>query len=355
MNNPLLKIENVDVALRAKSPIRYAVNDMSFQLDEKQAIGIVGESGSGKTQLVSSIFGLNRSEPGLVRGEVRWKDELVMDAGAVECRKNGTGDVRYFKKSGLFKRKLRRLRKEVLGKKVAFLFQEPKSSLVPYQTVAEHFRESCRAYFGSYAEKHQAMVTDLLHMLGFQDSQGVMHRYPGQLSGGEAQRIALALALVGKPELLVADEPTSALDPLSQKQMIALIKKVVDEHNMSLIFITHDIHLLRLLTSRILVMIQGRLVECIDTERLAEPNHKKHPYTEHLTRAADVLWGKTTDNGENRLNNRGYAASGCPFAGRCPEVSRHGESFEKRCREQMPPLFDVGKYQQTACWLEEKK
>lgn len=355
MKPPLLKIKDIDVALRSQSPMRYAVRGMSLQLGVKQSVGIVGESGSGKTQLVSSIFGLNRSDPGLVHGEVYWKGNLIMDAGAVDCKKNGSADIRYAKKYGVFKNQQRRLRNEILGKEVAFLFQEPKSSLVPYQTVKEHFRESCRIYYGSFEKKHLVMVADLLNMLGFDDSEGVMFRYPGQLSGGEAQRIALALALIGKPELLVADEPTSALDPLSQKQMITLIKKVVKEHNMSLIFITHDIHLLRLLTSRIIVMNQGRLVEYIDTERLADSHCRKHPYTNHLTRAADVLWGKASNNGEYRLNNHGYTTSGCPFANRCPEASGHGEQFEKRCKEKMPPLFLKDENQKTACWLEELK
>lgn len=355
MKAPLLKIDNIDVALRSHAPMRYAVREVSLQLNVKQSVGIVGESGSGKTQLVSSLFGLNRSDPGLVHGEVYWKGHLIMDASAVDCKNNGTGDMHYVKKYGVFKKQLRRLRNEILGKEVAFLFQEPKSSLVPYQTVKEHFHESCRIYYGSFEKKHQAMVTDLLNMLGFDDSEGVMFRYPGQLSGGEAQRIALALALIGKPELLVADEPTSALDPLSQKQMITLIKKVVKEQNMSLIFITHDIHLLRLLTSRIIVMNEGRLVEYIDTERLSDSDLRKHPYTKHLTRAADVLWGKASNNGEYRLNHHGYTASGCPFANRCPEVSLHGEEFEKRCKEKMPPLYVMNESQKTACWLEEKK
>ena len=290
MSKPLLEAKNIYVSLTDREPHRYAVEGVSFKIFKNQSIGIVGESGSGKSQLVTSVFGLNRTYPGLISGNVYWNGEEILNANFVQSKSTWNKSKYIIVKQKYFKRQKKQIFKNLLGQKVAFLFQEPKSSLVPYQTIKEHFKESAIAIYGAYNERINDRVKSDLSRLGFGKDHNIFDKYPQELSGGEAQRILLALSILGRPDLLIADEPTSALDPVNQIELINLLREIVDEHQMNLIFITHDIHLIELITDKIMVMKNGKCVEEVRTEELYDNSVGKSEYTNELFECSKELW-----------------------------------------------------------------
>lgn len=393
MAKTLLEIDSLKVALANGDLNRFAVNDISLLIREGESLGIVGESGSGKTQLALSLFGLSDLYPGIINGKVLWQNKNILDAEYFVTKRQYNSRMKCIINQGKLKKVRQKIRDEILGSGVAYIFQEPKSSLVPYQTVEQHFREFSKKLFkkGKDSLPSERIRADL-KMLGFDQPERVLEKFPGELSGGESQRVALALALLGRPRLLIADEPASALDPISQLDMIALIRKVVDYHKMSLIFITHDIHLLELITNNIMVMNGSRSVEFIPTSLLRDQKTVKHPYTSFLLDVATALWGNNikylSENGRLENNPSGLVQeqsdsiinsdsminrNGCPFYKRCRPRLSQSSFFQNRCRDLMPSHFKINTSRiavseypddtndtvalvdhRIACWLEEK-
>ncbi|MDQ6523780.1 ABC transporter ATP-binding protein [Nocardioides sp. LHD-245] len=285
------------------------VNDVDLVLHQAERLGIVGESGSGKTALALSILGL-LDPPGRVTG------------GRVEL-----GDVAL---SELDDRSLARVR----GSRISYIHQDPLTALNPVRKVGRQIRDVLDRHTGLTREEKRRRIRDLLLELGFSDPVGIESRYPHELSGGMRQRIAIAMAVVARPDVIVADEPTTALDVRTQAEVLAMLDRVAEHHRTATVLISHNIDVVGSFCDTIAVMYAGRIVESGPAaEVISAP---RHPYTRALLDAVPSL---TTDRSQplreigSALRSEDRTAAGCTFRARCP-VGRDRPD----CREHRPHL-----------------
>jgi len=253
----ILDVQNLSVTFQQEGRAVRAVRGVSFHVDKGETVALVGESGSGKSVSALSTVGLLPDSAEL-QGSVSFKGEELV----------GASD-----------RKLRQVR----GNDVSFIFQEPMTSLNPLHTIEKQIMESLALHQGLSASRARARVLELLQKVGIRDAETRMSAYPHQLSGGQRQRVMIAMALANGPELLVADEPTTALDVTIQAQILELLVDLKRAEGMSLLFITHDLNIVRRFADRVCVMKDGEIVEQGATEDIfARP---QHPYTQKLLAA----------------------------------------------------------------------
>jgi oligopeptide/dipeptide ABC transporter ATP-binding protein len=312
ISNFLLLISNLTVTFnvqRGKDFIRIqAVRGVSFSLSKGECLGIVGESGSGKSVSTLAI-------PGLLPKNA--------DVG---------GSIRYGGKelSGLGTKALREYR----GKKIGMIFQEPGRSYDPLQSMGSVFLETFRnSEPGITKEESETRAVALLEETGLDNGKERLSNFPHQFSGGQLQRIGIALALAQGCELLIADEPTTALDLTIQKQIVELLKRLRRTRNISIVFISHDIDLVAEISDRIMVMYGGLEMESGASADITGDPH--HPYTSALL-AASPRFGSHYSKGRlltipGKVIDPSNPESGCPFAPRCSKA-------KPECTEAVPPL-----------------
>ena len=253
----VLEVRDLSVTFRQEGRRIEAVRGVSFTVDKGETVALVGESGSGKSVTALSTVGL-LSDNAEVAGSVTY---------------NGTQMV------GASERELRKVR----GNDISFIFQEPMTSLNPLHTIEKQLAESLALHQGLSGDKARARIVDLLGKVGIRDAESRLGAYPHQLSGGQRQRVMIAMALANGPELLVADEPTTALDVTIQAQILDLLADLKRAEGLSLLFITHDLGIVRRIADRVCVMQGGEIVEQGSTaEIFANP---QHPYTQKLLAA----------------------------------------------------------------------
>ena len=256
----ILEVKNLTVGFRQDGKTHAAVKGVSFALDRGETVALVGESGSGKSVTALSTVSLLGSNAE-VSGSVTY---------------DGTEMI------GASERDLRRVR----GNDISFIFQEPMTSLNPLHTLEKQLAESIELHQGLRGEALRARIIELLLRVGIRDPETRLGAYPHQLSGGQRQRVMIAMALANKPDVLIADEPTTALDVTIQAQILELLAELKREENMGLLFITHDLGVVRRIADRVCVMKDGEIVEEGPTaEIFAAP---KHPYTQKLLAARAV-------------------------------------------------------------------
>jgi microcin C transport system ATP-binding protein len=257
MSAPVLDVQNLRVAFRQDAATTHAVRGVSFQVGKGETVALVGESGSGKSVTALSTVQL-------------LGDSAVM-AGSVKYL--GTEMV------GADETALRRVR----GNDISFIFQEPMTSLNPLHTIEKQLAESIELHQGLRGAAVRARILELLEKVGIRDAESRLTSYPHQLSGGQRQRVMIAMALANGPELLIADEPTTALDVTIQAQILELLEELKRDVGMSMLFITHDLTIVRKIADRVCVMKDGEIVETGPTaEIFANP---QHPYTQMLLAA----------------------------------------------------------------------
>jgi oligopeptide/dipeptide ABC transporter ATP-binding protein len=277
------------------------VNDLSFTLDEGEALGIVGESGSGKTMLALALMGLE--PPGARRSGEAWLRE-----------RDGAADRRGANLLAAAPAEMRALR----GREIAMIFQEPMTALNPVMRVGAQVEEAIRVHAPEVVENEiRRRAVESLERAAVPEPAVRARQYPHQLSGGLRQRVMIAMALAADPGILIADEPTTALDVTVQKQILELLAKLRRELQLSLLFITHDLGVVAQITDRIMVMYAGRIVE--EGPAMEVLRRPRHPYTEGLLRAAPRL-------------DRGKLI---PIPGTVPslEALPHGCAFAPRCSQ----------------------
>jgi microcin C transport system ATP-binding protein len=253
----VLSVANLNVSFRQDGADIPAVRGVSFTVDKGETVAIVGESGSGKSVTALSTVGL-LGDSAQVTGSIRY---------------GGTEMV------GAAERDLRRVR----GNDISFIFQEPMTSLNPLHTIERQLRESIELHQGLTGGAVRDRIVELLTKVGIRDPESRLGAYPHQLSGGQRQRVMIAMALANGPELLIADEPTTALDVTIQAQILDLLAELKAKEGMSLLFITHDLGIVRRIADRVCVMKNGEIVEQGRTADIfAAP---KHPYTQMLLAA----------------------------------------------------------------------
>lgn len=255
----LLEVKNLNIEFYDTDPPEKAVKGISFSMEQGEILGIVGESGSGKTQTALSILQLLKSNSGISSGEILFKGKNL---------------------AGLSGRELQKIR----GKEISMIFQEPMTSLNPVLTVGRQVEEGLKLHGEGFSkEQRKAKALDALGEAGLPDPEGIYGKYPHQLSGGMRQRVMIAAALVTEPELLIADEPTTALDVTVQAQILELLKEINAKHGTSILFISHDLAVIRKLCGRVLVMNQGVVVEEGEVSRVFD--HPQKDYTKKLLAA----------------------------------------------------------------------
>ena len=321
MPPPVLDVRGLRTHFFTARGVVRAVDDVSLALQPGEILGLVGESGSGKSMTGFSILGLVDPPGRIVGGQVlfKGKDLLAMDA-----------------------RRLRRLR----GDRIAMVFQDPMMTLNPVLRIDTQMIETLQAHqrIGHAAARERALRA--LADVGIASPAERLVAYPHQFSGGMRQRVAIAIALLNRPDLIIADEPTTALDVTIQGQILALVQKLCREHRTSLIWITHDLSVVAGLADRIAVMYAGRIVESGPVDAvLARP---LHPYTEGLLGAIPALHARGEPLHPIPGNPPSLAdlPAGCAFADRCPHAFA-------ACRV-APPDVDAGepgRPHRVRCWL----
>lgn len=252
-NPPLLEIANLNVHFASRVETVHAVRGLSFTLG-RERLGIVGESGSGKSLTGRAILDLV-PPPGRVsadRMNFMGRDLLAMNA----------------KQRGALR-----------GAHMSMVMQDPKFSLNPVMTVGRQIAEAYRAHRRMSARQATEQALHALESVRIRDPRRVYDLYPHEVSGGMGQRIMIAMVLAAEPELLIADEPTSALDVTVQMQVLAILDDLVKERGMGLIFISHDLLLVRSFCDRVIVLYGGKVMETLEAGELAQP---RHPYTQGL-------------------------------------------------------------------------
>ncbi|MGR3614785.1 MAG: ABC transporter ATP-binding protein [Paracoccaceae bacterium] len=253
----LLKVTDLKVSFRQDGQVTHAVRGVSFTVDRGETVALVGESGSGKSVSALSTVSL-LGDSATVEGSVTYKGDEMIGASAQRLH-----DVR--------------------GNDISFIFQEPMTSLNPLHTIDKQLLESLALHQGLTGQVAKDRVLELLNKVGIRDAEDRLTAYPHQLSGGQRQRVMIAMALANKPDILIADEPTTALDVTIQAQILELLADLKREEDMGLLFITHDLGIVRRIADRVCVMKDGEIVETGRTEEIfSDP---QHPYTQMLLAA----------------------------------------------------------------------
>ena len=255
MNTSLLEVKNLSINFRTENGLVQAVKNVSFSMEHGGSLAIVGESGSGKSVTALSLSRLLPNPPAeFASGSIRFESRDILAMNPAELR-------------------------SVRGGGIAYVFQEPATSLNPVFTIRSQIAEGIRLHRPGVKDV-DAEVAKWLDAVGIVDPAKRMHDYPHQLSGGMQQRAMIAMALACRPRLLVADEPTTALDVTIQAQILAELKRLRAEFDMALILITHNFGIIRGLCDRVAVMFRGEIVETGETEQILR--NPQHPYTKAL-------------------------------------------------------------------------
>ncbi len=253
----ILKVRDLRVSFRQDGKLTEAVKGVSFSLARGETVALVGESGSGKSVSALSTVQL-LGDSAVVSGSVTYDGQEMIGASESQLRK-------------------------VRGNDISFIFQEPMTSLNPLHTIEKQLGETLALHQGVVGAQAQARILDLLNKVGIRDAESRLGAYPHQLSGGQRQRVMIAMALANKPDVLIADEPTTALDVTIQAQILDLLADLKASEGMGLLFITHDLGIVRRIADRVCVMKSGEIVEEGPTaEIFANP---QHPYTQKLLAA----------------------------------------------------------------------
>jgi microcin C transport system ATP-binding protein len=258
-SDTLVSVKDLSVAFTQAGRTNLALDRVSFDIQKGETVALVGESGSGKSISALSILKLlpypAASHPS---GEILYRGDDLLKADEKAMRK-------------------------VRGNEISMIFQEPMTSLNPLHTVERQVSEILKVHRGMSDTKARARVLELLDQVGIRDPETRLNSYPHQLSGGQRQRVMIAMTLANEPDLLIADEPTTALDVTVQAQILKLLKDLQHERHMAMLFITHDLGIVRKFADRVCVMTDGKIVEHGPVKEIFE--NPQHPYTKHLLAA----------------------------------------------------------------------
>lgn len=324
-NKPILEVDKLYIEYWSRRGPVQAVRNVSFTLNPAENLSIIGESGSGKTTLGMSLVKLLPLS-------------AYIKSGNIEYHLNGNP----FQIQTATETELRKFR----WKEVAMVFQGALNAFNPVVTIGKQIYETAHAHGMSDEQQIRTKINELLQFVQL-DANRVMNAYQHELSGGMKQRILLALSLLFSPRILILDEPTSALDILTQRNIINLLKKIKQELQIAVIFVSHDLSLAAELADRIATVYAGRMVEIGTVNDIFY--HPLHPYTKGLISATPTVTGSD----RNMVSIKGSPPNlidlpaGCAFAPRCPEA-------DEKCRSQEPELVKVGEQHQIACFKQEK-
>ncbi len=311
MTQPLLDIDNLSIAFRQQGETTTVVSELSLRIAVGETLALVGESGSGKSVSALSILRLLPSPPVCYpAGDIRFHGQSLLHADEHTLR-------------------------GVRGNRIAMIFQEPMVSLNPLHTLEKQLYEVLSLHRGMRKEAARGEILDCLDRVGIRNAPRRLADYPHQLSGGERQRVMIAMALLTRPELLIADEPTTALDVSVQAQILALLRELKQELNMGLLFITHNLSVVKHISDDITVMYLGQMVEKAGSSEIFA--HQYHPYTKALISAIPLPKYNAPDNQiilKGEITSPINVTKSCRFAPRCIYA-------KPECFNQEPALEEV--------------
>ena len=312
----LLDVENLGVTFATNDGTVTAVNGVSFSLERGETLGIVGESGSGKSQLSFAIMGL-LAKNGRATGSVRFKDQEILNAAPSVI--NALRAVH-----------------------ISMVFQDPMTSLNPYMRVSDQMAEVLTHHQGMSKADALTACVQMLDAVKIPDAKGRTRLYPHEFSGGMRQRVMIAMALLCRPDLLIADEPTTALDVTVQAQIMALLRDLQAEFGMATILITHDLGVIAGFCRNVMVLYGGQVMETAPVDPLFE--NPSHPYTRGLINAIPRVdtQGETLVTIPGTPPNMLRAPKGCPFAPRCAYAAED-------CDDHLAPLTTFAPGRLRAC------
>lgn len=322
MAENILEVKNLTFSFHTYGGVVKSVRDVSFDVREGEILGIVGESGCGKSVTSQCILRLNPEPPGFFEG----------------------GSI-LFRGEDIVKKSDREMRK-IRGTEISFIFQDPMTSLNPTMTVGKQIEEIFVGRKGMSRKEIKERTLEILRLVGINEPERRYKQYPHELSGGMKQRVMIAIALVGKPSIIIADEPTTSLDVTIEAQILDLLKDLREKMNTSIILITHDLGVIAKMCDRVLVMYGGKIAERGTVEEIFYET--AHPYTAGLIKSIATL---DTSKEHKLVPIDGTPPDlfspphGCPFAARC-------EFAMKVCYERQPEFHQLSPDHTCACWLQ---
>jgi oligopeptide transport system ATP-binding protein len=321
-NNNLLEVKDLKVSFRTYAGEIQAVRGISFTLKKGEVLAIVGESGCGKSVTAQTLMRLVPSPPSYIK----------------------SGSIMFENKTDIVKLSNKQMEK-IRGSEMGMIFQDPMTSLNPTMKIGDQITEGLVKHQGLGRKVAMARAVEILKLVGINNPEGRIHQYPHELSGGMRQRVMIAIALSCSPKLLIADEPTTALDVTIQAQIIALMKKLSEQTDASIILITHDLGVVAEMAQKVIVMYAGKIVEQGSVDDIYYK--PAHPYTWGLLRSIPRL---DTDAKSELVPIPGTPPDlfappkGCAFAARCPYAM-------DICIEQDPAHTKITEEHSAACWL----
>ena len=318
MSETILSIENLRIHFETFAGEVQAIRGVNLKLEKGETLALVGESGSGKSVTAKSVMKLLSNNAVVKEGAIIFKGENILE-------------------------KSERDMQSIRGKEIAMVFQDPMTSLDPTMKIGKQITEVIIKHEKASKEEANKRAEELLELVGIPNAKERMKQYPHQFSGGQRQRIVIAIALACNPDVLIADEPTTALDVTIQAQILELLKKLQQQFQMAIIFITHDLGVVANVADRVAVMYAGKVVEVGTVDEVFY--NPQHPYTWGLLRSMPTL----------HTGDTLYAIPGSPPDLLDPPV---GDAFALRSdvaleidRVKEPPMFEVSPTHFAATWL----
>jgi oligopeptide/dipeptide ABC transporter ATP-binding protein len=310
----LLEVDDLRTYFKTRAGEVHAVDGVSFSVEVGKTLGIVGESGCGKSVTALSIMGLLPPSGRIVSGSIRFEGRELTTMSQRELE-----DIR--------------------GRQIAMIFQDPMTSLNPTLTIGTQIMETMQRHLDFSRDEARKRAIELLEEVHIPNARQRLEDYPHRYSGGMRQRVMIAIALSCSPKLLIADEPTTALDVTVQAGILDLLEELREEHQMSMIIITHDMGVVAEAADDIAVMYAGQIVEQTSAAELFD--HPEHPYTEALLGALPQLEGEGVRQGRltaipGRPPDLLDPPPACRFAPRCPYAS-----FDDSCAKEPPELCEI--------------
>lgn len=323
MKNEILRVCDLRNESRQLGMVTPILRGVSFSLGTREILAIVGESGCGKSMTLQSILQLPPTNIYTTGGSIQLQGRELTACTAKELS-------------------------AIRGREIGMIFQDPVRSLDPTMTIERQMLTTIQAHQSVSKSQARAMAQEALAEVGFETPEQILRRYPHTLSGGQCQRVMIAIALLLSPRVLLADEPTTSLDVIAQHEILGLLRSLKEKRDISILFVSHDLRVVSSLADRIAVMYRGKIVEIGDTEQIL--HQPQHPYTKSLLSSApSVAYApKSLINTHQLRRAIPPEYTGCPYTGICPEAMNI-------CLKKAPVYAEDEAGHGSACWLRRSK
>ncbi len=330
MEKELLEIKGLKAYFYTIPGIVKAVRGVSFNIGRERIVGLIGETGCGKSVIAHSILQLLLPPGKIVTGKILYYGKNNDSPLDLACLEEKGKEIRHIR-----------------GREISIIFQDPMTCLSPVHTIGNQIIEAVLLYNpGIKKTEARDKTIELLKEVGMPRPERHIDVYSFELSGGMRQRAMIAIALSGRPKLLLADEPTTAVDVTIQAKIIDLLRELRRKNSMSILFVTHDLGVVRQIADEVIIMYLGKIVEKGNVEDIYE--RPKHPYTQLLLQCIPSLSSTPKEiltTIEGRAPDPYFIPPGCPFSERCPQF------MERTCDQSMPSSVKIEENHQVSCFL----